>query len=67
MIIGLGKAESTEDDDALPPGMTQILEKIAEQESKYSIILFSARKNHSEEQFAKLLKRELDIIGYPRL
>ncbi|XP_015755675.1 PREDICTED: uncharacterized protein LOC107335200 [Acropora digitifera] len=34
MIIGLGKAESTEDDDALPPGMTQILEKIAEQESK---------------------------------
>lgn len=34
MIIGLGKAESMEDDDALSPGMTQILEKIAEQESK---------------------------------
>ena len=40
MIIGLGKAESMEDDDALSPGMTQILEKIAEQESKYSIIYF---------------------------
>lgn len=67
MIIGLGKAESMEDDDALPPGMTQVLEKIAEQESKYSIILFSARKNHSEGQCAKLLKRELNIIGYPKL
>lgn len=33
-IIGIGKAESIEDDDAFPLGMTQILEKIEEQESK---------------------------------
>lgn len=42
MIIGFGKAESIGDDDELPPAMTQIMQKLAEQESKYSIILFPA-------------------------
>ncbi|XP_068676235.1 transient receptor potential cation channel subfamily A member 1-like isoform X4 [Montipora foliosa] len=38
MIIGFGKAESMGDDNALPPAVTQIIEKVAEQESKINDI-----------------------------
>ena len=48
MIIGFGKAESKGDDNALPPAVTQIIEKVAEQESKYSITDFTSRENHRE-------------------
>lgn len=44
-IIGFGKAESMGDDDGLPPAMAQILEKILEQDSKYSVDIVNSSSN----------------------
>ena len=43
-FIGFGKAESMGDDDGVPPAMAQIIDKIFEQESKYSNSLFTPLK-----------------------
>ena len=35
-FIGFGKAESMGDDDGVPPALAQIIDKVLEQDSKYS-------------------------------
>lgn len=48
MIIGFGKVESKGDDNVFFLVVMQIIEKVVEQELKYSIIDFIFRENYRE-------------------